>query len=155
MRRRDRRLMLIGAAGLVLAGGVALASVALRQEVAFFYGPSDALAKAPPSGTSARIGGLVAAGTVVRGEGGRVDFTVTDGKADLKVHYIGVLPDLFREGQGVVAEGRFEGPGRFKAERVLARHDENYMPKEVADALKASGEWRPAPAPAAQGAARS
>lgn len=146
MRRRDRRLLLIGAAGVTLAGAVALASVALRDTAAYFYSPAQAKAENVSSG-AARVGGLVAAGTVIRSEGGRVDFVVTDNQADLKVSYVGVLPDLFREGQGVVAEGRFVAPGEFKADRILAKHDETYMPKEVADALKASGEWRPAPPP--------
>jgi cytochrome c-type biogenesis protein CcmE len=145
MRRRDRRLLLIGLSGVVLVAATAVASTALRDTASFFYAPSDAHAKKPAPGTSARVGGLVAAGTVVRGEDGKVDFVVTDGAADLRVSYRGVLPDLFREGQGVVAEGRFVADGEFEARTILARHDENYMPKEVADSLKASGQWKAAP----------
>lgn len=150
MRRRDRRLLLISAAGLVLLGATAVASVALRQTASFFYSPTDAKAKQPTAGTQARIGGLVAKGTVVRGDNGSVNFIVTDTQADVRVSYRGVLPDLFREGQGVVAEGKFTAPDRFEARTILARHDENYMPKEVADALKASGQWREAPMPVSQ-----
>jgi cytochrome c-type biogenesis protein CcmE len=146
MRRRDRRLLLIALSGVVLVAATAVASTALRDTASFFYSPTDAHAKKPPAGTSARIGGLVATGTVVRGEGGTVDFVVTDGAADLSVRYRGVLPDLFREGQGVVAEGRFTDARTFEAKTILARHDENYMPKEVADSLKASGQWKQAPA---------
>ena len=150
MRRRDRRLLLISAAGIVLLGATAVASVALRQTASFFYSPTDAQAKQPEAGTQARIGGLVAKGTVVRGDNGKVNFVVTDMKADVRVSYRGVLPDLFREGQGVVAEGKFTAPDTFEARTILARHDENYMPKEVADALKASGQWREAPLPVSQ-----
>lgn len=146
MRRRDRRLLLIGLSAGVLVAASAVASVALKDTASFFYSPADAVAKQPASGTSARIGGLVAAGTVVRGEDGKVDFVVTDGSADLRVSYRGILPDLFREGQGVVAEGRFHDATHFEAKTILARHDESYMPKEVADSLKASGQWKAAPA---------
>lgn len=146
MRRRDRRLILIAISGVVLLGATGVAAVALRDKAAFFYAPADVVEKKPSPGTYARLGGLVARGTVVRTEAGKVDFVVTDGSADVRVAYQGILPDLFREGQGVVAEGRFERDGTFAAETILARHDENYMPREVADALKDSGQWKPAPA---------
>lgn len=155
MRRRDRRLLLISAAGIVLLGATAVASVALRQTASFFYSPTDAKAKQPADGTQARIGGLVAKGTVVRGDNGTVNFVVTDMKADVRVSYRGVLPDLFREGQGVVAEGKFTAPDTFEARTILARHDENYMPKEVADSLKASGQWRDAPLPVSETSSQS
>jgi cytochrome c-type biogenesis protein CcmE len=148
MRRRDRRLLLITVVGALLLGATGIAAVGLRDKAAFFYAPKDVVEKAPEPGTSARLGGLVAAGTVVRSEGGKIDFVVTDGAADVRVSYRGVLPDLFREGQGVVAEGRFAQGGAFEAETILARHDENYMPKEVADSLKAAGQWKEAPLPA-------
>lgn len=90
-----------------------------------------------------RLGGLVEAGSVQRGPGQRVTFAVTDSKTAIKVAYDGLLPDLFREGQGVVTEGIFEGAGRFKADSVLAKHDETYMPREVADTLKKQGHWQP------------
>jgi cytochrome c-type biogenesis protein CcmE len=150
MRRRDRRLLLICAAGVVLLGATAVASLALKDTASFFFSPADAAKKKPAAGTQARIGGLVAKGTVVRSENGVVNFVVTDGAADLRVSYRGVLPDLFREGQGVIAEGRFRSGELFEARTILARHDENYMPKEVADALKASGQWRDAPMPVGQ-----
>jgi cytochrome c-type biogenesis protein CcmE len=93
-------------------------------------------------GTRMRLGGLVADGSVIRGQGEEVGFTVTDTDNEIKVSYIGILPDLFREGQGVIAEGVLEPGGNFKADTVLAKHDENYMPREVADALKAKGVWK-------------
>lgn len=153
MRRRDRRLLLIGSAGVLLLGATIVASLALKDTASFFYAPADVVAKKPHAGTQARIGGLVAKGTVVRGENGMVNFVVTDGAANLRVSYRGVLPDLFREGQGVIAEGKFaansDGGGeQFEARTILAKHDENYMPKEVADSLKKSGQWREAPSPA-------
>lgn len=148
MRRRDRRLLLIGSAGVLLLGATIVASLALKDTASFFYAPADVVAKKPEPGTQARVGGLVAKGTVVRGENGMVNFVVTDGAANLRVNYRGVLPDLFREGQGVIAEGKFKDSAHFEARTILARHDENYMPKEVADALKKSGQWRDAPLPA-------
>jgi cytochrome c-type biogenesis protein CcmE len=148
MRRRDRRLLLIGCAGVLLIGASVVASLALKDTASFFYAPADVVARKPAPGTQARVGGLVAKGTVVRGENGMVNFIVTDGAANLRVSYRGVLPDLFREGQGVIAEGKFKEGAQFEARTILARHDENYMPKEVADSLKASGQWREAPSPA-------
>jgi cytochrome c-type biogenesis protein CcmE len=148
MRRRDRRLLLISCAGALLLGASVIASLALKDTASFFYAPADVVARKPEAGTQARVGGLVAKGTVVRGENGMVNFVVTDGAANLRVAYRGVLPDLFREGQGVIAEGKFKDLEHFEARTILARHDENYMPKEVADSLKATGQWREAPAPA-------
>lgn len=148
MRRRDRRLLLISCAGVLLVGASVIASLALKDTASFFYAPADVVARKPDAGTQGRVGGLVAKGTVVRGENGMVNFVVTDGAANLRVSYRGVLPDLFREGQGVIAEGKFSDTEHFEARTILARHDENYMPKEVADSLKASGQWREAPAPA-------
>jgi cytochrome c-type biogenesis protein CcmE len=153
MRRRDRRLLLIGSAGVLLVGATVIASLALKDTASFFYAPADVVAKKPKPGTQARVGGLVAKGTVVRGENGMVNFVVTDGAANLRVSYRGVLPDLFREGQGVIAEGKFaagtsDSGNQFEARTILARHDENYMPKEVADSLKKSGQWKDAPMPA-------
>jgi cytochrome c-type biogenesis protein CcmE len=137
MRKRSQRLWLIAVAGLLVAGATALAATALRDTVAYFYAPSDLVEKdAAQPGRSARIGGLVEAGSVRRGEGSAVRFRITDGAHAAEVSYSGLLPDLFAEGQGVVAEGRFDESGQLVAQRVLARHDENYMPKEVYDALK-------------------
>jgi cytochrome c-type biogenesis protein CcmE len=142
MTRKKRRLALIGLAGAVLAVAAALVLIALRDEIVFFYSPSEIAAKAVRPGTRLRLGGLVAPGSVARDAGGQVSFAVTDNSGTVHVIYRGLLPDLFREGQGVVAEGVLTGPGSFVADNVLAKHDENYMPREVADALKARGEWR-------------
>lgn len=143
MTRKQRRLMLIGAAGLVLCLAAGLVLVAMRDSIVFFYGPAEITEKALSPGTRMRMGGLVEAGSVERGANQQVAFSVTDGKATLKVSYKGLLPDLFREGQGVVTEGVYEGAGRFRADTVLAKHDETYMPREVADALKKQGHWQP------------
>jgi cytochrome c-type biogenesis protein CcmE len=141
MTRKQRRLTLIGIAGVVLAAAIGLVLFALSDRIVFFNSPSDIVANAPPPGQRIRLGGLVAEGSVTRGADGRVDFAVTDGGATVSVVYRGILPDLFREGQGVVVEGTMNG-GAFTADSVLARHDERYMPPEVADALKKQGVWR-------------
>jgi cytochrome c-type biogenesis protein CcmE len=141
MTRRQRRLILIGIALAILGLAAALALSALRDTIVFFHSPSEIAAKRPEPGTRIRIGGLVKEGSVQR-DGLQARFDVTDGAASLAVVYRGVLPDLFREGQGVVAEGALDAGGLFRADTVLARHDENYMPKEVADALKKQGVWR-------------
>ncbi|MBL8538052.1 MAG: cytochrome c maturation protein CcmE [Hyphomonadaceae bacterium] len=146
MRRRDQRLMMIGAAGAVLVGAIALTLVGLRDSVVYFVAPSELADKAEP-GQRLRLGGLVVDGTVRRGEDGAVYFAVTDGAVQVDVRYDGILPDLFREGQGVVAEGRWTPGEAFQAERVLAKHDETYMPREVAEALKQRGEWKGDEAP--------
>lgn len=145
MRARSQRLWLIGAAGVLLAGAAALAVTAFEDSVAYFYAPSELAADAAHGeGRRVRVGGLVEAGSIARGEGAVVMFSITDGAHAVPVSYNQLLPDLFAEGQGVVAEGRFNAEGRLVAERVLARHDENYMPKEVYDALRKA-------APASQG----
>ena len=140
-----RRLMAVAVAAPVLGLGVALALYAMGDAAVFFYTPSQALAKHVPKGRTVRIGGLVAAGSVVKSPDGRVRFVVTDKIATDRVEFQGDLPDLFREGQGVVTQGAFRGDGVFVAKEVLAKHDERYMPKEVADALKKSGQWRGPP----------
>ncbi len=142
MTRKKRRLTLIGLAGTVLAVAAALVLVALNDRIVFFYSPSDIAAKAPPSGARLRLGGLVAEGSVQRGSDGSVSFAVTDAAQTVQVTYRGLLPDLFREGQGIVAEGVLTGAGTLAADNVLAKHDENYMPREVADALKKQGVWQ-------------
>lgn len=140
MTAKKKRLALIATA-LALAGiAVGLVLYALRDNIVFFYAPSEVAAKSLPAGTRVRIGGLVKQGSVTR-EGQEVNFVVTDGKSDLAVTYEGTLPDLFREGQGVVAEGRLGSHG-LAASNVLAKHDERYMPREVVDALKKSGVWQ-------------
>lgn len=119
-----------------MAIAVGLILFALRDSVVFFYGPTEMAEEAPAQGTRLRIGGLVKRGSLTYGGSSTVVFAVTDLKHDIKVRYTGLLPDLFREGQGVVAEGTVEGPGLFQADTVLAKHDERYMPKDVADKLK-------------------
>jgi cytochrome c-type biogenesis protein CcmE len=141
MTRKQRRLILIGSGMAVLAIAVALMLNALRDSIVFFNSPSDVAEKHVPPGTRIRLGGLVKNGSVVRSANLSVRFEVTDGKNGIPVNYQGVLPDLFREGQGVVAEGVLDAGGTFKADTILAKHDETYMPKEVADALKRSGHW--------------
>ena len=142
MTRKQRRLVLIGGGMGVLAVAVALMLNALRDSVVFFNSPSDVVEKHVRPGTRIRLGGLVQNGSVVRGNNLSVRFEVTDGKNGIPVSHQGVLPDLFREGQGVVAEGALDATGTFIADSILAKHDETYMPKEVADALKRSGHWK-------------
>ena len=142
MTRKQRRLVLIGAGLGVLAVAVALMLNAFRDSIVFFNSPSDIVDKHVPPGVRIRLGGLVKAGSLVRGDNLKIRFEVTDGSRELPVAYQGVLPDLFREGQGVVAEGSLTAAGVFDADTILAKHDETYMPKEVADALKRSGHWK-------------
>jgi cytochrome c-type biogenesis protein CcmE len=147
MTRKRRRLYLVlgGVATLGVVSGLVLS--AMRDTLVFFYSPSELHAK-NPAGKLVRIGGLVETGTVAHAADGRtIDFKVTDGSQDVAVSYVGVLPDLFREGQGVVIEGSLARDGTFRAAEVLAKHDENYMPKEVVDALKKSGHWQETAAP--------
>jgi cytochrome c-type biogenesis protein CcmE len=145
MTRKQRRLVLIGSALGVLALAVALVLSALRDSIVFFNSPTDLVEKQIKPGTRIRVGGLVKEGSVSRGEKLAVRFEVTDGKSTVPVAYQGLLPDLFREGQGIVAEGALDGSGTFRADSVLAKHDESYMPKEVADALKKQGHWKDEP----------
>ncbi len=140
MRRRDQRLMIIGVAGAVLVLAATLTFAGLRDSVVYFVAPSELSEKAQP-GQRIRLGGLVVEGTVQR-DGEVATFSVTDGATAVQVRYEGQLPDLFREGQGVVCEGRWQPGQAFEADRVLAKHDENYMPREVAEALKQRGEWK-------------
>ncbi len=147
MTRRGRRLTLIGVAVGVIAFAAALAlwALTLNGGIVYFYSPSELMTRNLAPGEHLRIGGLVKAGTLVKGEGQTATFTITDNAHDVAVSYQGLLPDLFREGQGVVAEGVLEGPGRFRADAntgVLAKHDERYMPREVVDALKKQGRWQ-------------
>ncbi len=141
MTRRQRRLTLIGTAAIILSVAAGLALSALRDSIVFFVTPSELATKTIESGARFRLGGLVEQGSIVK-DGLNVRFRVTDGGANLPVIYRGLLPDLFREGQGVVAEGKLDSSGVFVADTVLAKHDERYMPKEVADALKKQGHWQ-------------
>jgi cytochrome c-type biogenesis protein CcmE len=140
--RKQRRLILIGSGVGVLALAAVLVLSALRDSIVFFNSPTDVVEKKVASGTRIRLGGLVKPGTLVRGDELSVRFEVTDGNRAIAVAYKGILPDLFREGQGVIAEGALDPAGLFKADAVLAKHDETYMPKEVADALKKQGHWK-------------
>ncbi|MDP2780307.1 cytochrome c maturation protein CcmE [Devosia sp.] len=140
--RKQKRLAVIAGLALVLALATTLVLVALRDQIVFFHSPSDIMARDIAIGQPIRLGGLVKDASWVR-EGQDNVFIVTDGANDVTARYVGLLPDLFREGQGVVAEGSMGSDGQFTATNVLAKHDENYLPKEVVDALKASGEWRP------------
>jgi cytochrome c-type biogenesis protein CcmE len=155
MSRKRRRLLALALGLGLLGAATALVLAAFNDNLVFFYSPSDLGAKAIGPGRRIRIGGLVENKSLVREPGHRVAFRVTDGKTDIAVTYDGVLPDLFREGQGVVAEGRLDGEGVFVATNVLAKHDEKYMPPEVVDALKKAGRWQeggslPAERPAAK-----
>lgn len=123
----------------MLAVSLILVLFAMRGAIVYFYTPSDVVTKSVEPGQRFRLGGLVAGGSVDRGEGTKVGFSVTDTLQTIKVRYDGVLPDLFREGQGVIAEGKLDGSGIFQADTVLAKHDENYMPPEVAKSLKEKG----------------
>ncbi len=147
MKRKHRRLVfvLVGMAGLGIAAALVLN--AFRDNLVFFYSPSEIIAKHVPEGRRLRVGGLVEEGSVRRLDDGlTVEFRVTDLSDTIDVVFRGVLPDLFREGQGVVAEGSLRPDGVFVADTVLAKHDEQYMPPEVADALKKSGQWKGAQA---------
>jgi cytochrome c-type biogenesis protein CcmE len=142
MTRKQQRLGLLALGLLALGGATALVLSAFSSNLVFFYNPSDLRAQAISAERRVRIGGLVEDGSVKRGAGDRVAFRITDGKTDVAVTYRGILPDLFREGQGVVAEGKLEPSGAFDASTILAKHDERYMPREVVDALKKSGHWQ-------------
>lgn len=141
MTRKQRRLTLIGGSLAVLAVAAALVLNALRDSIVFFSTPSAIAEKHIAPGTRFRLGGLVREGSIVRGENLNVKFDVTDGSATLPVTYKGILPDLFREGQGIISEGAIGPDGVFRADTVLAKHDETYMPKAVADELKKKGLW--------------
>ncbi|MBS1213392.1 MAG: cytochrome c-type biosis protein CcmE [Proteobacteria bacterium] len=140
MTPRQRRMTLVG----LMVAGVAVAAflglTAFQKNLLYFYTPSQVAAGEAPKGYPFRVGGLVVAGSVQRGEGVNVRFSVTDGPATVPVVYSGILPDLFREGQGIISIGQMNAEGVFVASEVLAKHDENYMPPEVGDALKKSGQ---------------
>lgn len=142
MTRKSRRLIVIACCGGVLAVAVGLILFAMSGSIVFFRSPSEVAGQGVSPGTRFRLGGLVRDGSVQRGSDQQVAFVITDTKSDVPVHYRGLLPDLFREGQGIVAEGMLDAGGIFRADTVLAKHDESYMPREVADALKAQGRWQ-------------
>ena len=141
MTRKGKRLtLIIGALG-VLGVAAGLILFALRDNIVFFYTPSELAQKQIATGARLRIGGLVKEGSVIK-NGQDVTFSITDKTKELNIAYTGLLPDLFREGQGVVVDGVLQPGGAFKADSVLAKHDERYMPKDVADKLKAQGVWK-------------
>ncbi len=143
MTRKQRRLALVASGMLILGLATALVLVALEENIVFFFSPTDLVTKQVPKDRRLRLGGLVVKDSVRRrADGLTVDFRVTDTVNTVPVTYRGVLPDLFREGQGVIVQGRFGPDGGFRADEVLAKHDETYMPPEVADALKRAGVWQ-------------
>ena len=142
MTRKAKRLTLIFGALAVLGLAAGLIMFALRDNIVFFYTPTQLAEKHPAPGARLRIGGLVKQGSLVKGEGRDVSFVITDNEKELATTYTGLLPDLFREGQGVVADGVLGSDGKFRADSVLAKHDERYMPRDVADALKKQGVWQ-------------
>lgn len=153
MTRKRRRLWIVLACGLGLGSAATLTLMAFNDNLVFFVSPSDLAKRADTSGRTLRLGGLVEPGSVQRGVVGQTAtrFRVTDGVSGVTVTYNGILPDLFSEGKGVVTLGVLRPDGIFAASEVLAKHDETYMPKEVAEALKRSGQWKPGtpPPPAA------
>ena len=142
MTRKSRRLVLIAVALSVLGVAIGVGLFALRDNIVFFYTPGEIVAKDVKPGVRLRLGGLVKDGSVEKGDSRFVAFTVVDAQSEIRVRYNGILPDLFREGQGVVAEGVLEEGQNFRADTVLAKHDETYMPREVADSLKKQGHWQ-------------
>lgn len=142
MTRKQKRLSVIVGAMAFLAVAAGLVFYALGQKTSYFYMPADLQVTPVAPGQRIRLGGLVEKDTVVRGEGTQIAFSVTDQVHSVQVAYNGILPDLFREEQGIVTEGEFNSNGLFIADSVLAKHDENYMPREVADGLKETGLWQ-------------
>ena len=145
--RARRRLTLLAVIAPILALAAGLTLWGLRGSISYFYTPAQADAAQPSAGRAVQLGGLVVDGSVLYHPDGRVEFSIRDNLATDRIHYRGDLPDLFREGQGIVATGAFRADGVFEARQVLAKHDETYMPKQVADSLKAQGEWRGEGAP--------
>lgn len=142
MTRKGKRLSVIAAGGAFLAVAAGLTIYALGQKASFFFMPAELQAAELMPGQRIRLGGLVGENSIRRGQGTEVAFVVTDKQSSVPVTYAGLLPDLFREGQGVITEGAFGPDGVFRADSVLAKHDENYMPREVAEGLKAKGVWQ-------------
>jgi len=141
MKPKHQRLLFVLASMVVLCVGGLFVLSSFRDNLVFFYSPSDIVQKMPENTKTIRVGGLVKAGTIENLSGDKIRFVITDGAADINVSYGGLLPNLFREGQGCIAEGKISAGNEFVAEKILAKHDEKYMPKEVVDALKKSGNW--------------
>ncbi|WP_374427612.1 cytochrome c maturation protein CcmE [Tabrizicola sp.] len=144
--KKQRRIQIIALAAVALVGATGLVGYAMRDGINFFRSPTQVMEEPPAAGETFRIGGLVVEGSIIRGEGTEVSFAVTDTNATVPVRYNGILPDLFAEGQGMVALGKMEGD-TFIATEVLAKHDETYMPQEVVDALKEQGVYKGEDAP--------
>lgn len=144
--KKQRRIQIIALAAVALIGATGLVGYAMRDGINFFRSPTQVMDEPPAAGETFRIGGLVVEGSIIRGEGTEVSFAVTDTNATVPVRYNGILPDLFAEGQGMVALGKMEGD-TFIATEVLAKHDETYMPQEVVDALKEQGVYKGEDAP--------
>jgi cytochrome c-type biogenesis protein CcmE len=150
MTRKRRRLLVVLLCGVGVGSATALALIAFRGNLVFFEAPSQLVAEAPRQGQVIRLGGLVEQGSLERVPVlGRLTarFRITDGRASVPVSYVGILPDLFREGQGIVAVGEMRPDGVFGATEVLAKHNETYMPRDVAAALEKSGRWNPSAGP--------
>jgi len=142
MKPKHQRLVFIGISMIFLCVSVLLTLRAFKDNLVFFYSPSDLTTQQVAPGRLIRVGGLVTTGSIKKSDGDRVVFDVTDGKADITISYRGILPNLFREGQGVVAEGTLRDATHLDAKTILAKHDENYMPREVVDSLKRTGHWK-------------
>ena len=146
MMRKRRRLYIVLLGMATLGVAAALVLTAFEDNIVFFHSPTDIATKNLPTDRTFRVGGVVVADSIKRDtDGVTLRFDLTDLSNSVTVSYLGVLPDLFREGQGAVVEGKLAADGFFKADEVLAKHDETYMPKEVADALKISGQWKGKP----------
>ena len=142
MTRKQKRTSIIVGGVTIAVIATLLALTAMKDSIVYFHSPSDVLERGQEVGKTIRVGGIVAPGTHKKGNGETISFDVTDMEATIAVKFTGIVPALFREGQGVIAEGAFDETGTFQAKTILAKHDENYMPKEVADALKDSGHWQ-------------
>lgn len=140
--KKQRRIQIIVLAFVALAVATGLVGYAMKDGINFFRSPTQVAEAPPPPSETFRLGGLVEEGSLIRGQGEAITFAVTDGNATIPVSFTGILPDLFAENQGMIGTGRFID-GTFVADEVLAKHDESYMPKEVVDALKEQGEWKP------------
>ena len=138
---KKQRMMIVGAGVAMLAIAAALVLVAFEDNIVFFYGPTEVQEQVVESGVKFRLGGLVEEGSVEQ-DGPTTVFRVTDLNHSVQVAYTGILPDLFREGQGVVTQGKLDGAGVFQADEVLAKHDENYLPPEAVEAMKRAGTWK-------------
>lgn len=142
MKPKHKRLIAVLSGLAIMSVGAAIILVNFRQNIVFFYTPMDLKQQSVDTSRSIRVGGLVEVGSIQTIGENKISFTITDNTETLNVHYTGLLPALFREGQGVVAEGKLTAEGALDAKTILAKHDENYMPKEVADAIKKSGQWK-------------